>query len=68
MTKVRKTKNQAGDYISKERKKDPMEFFGIWKDMPQKEIDEIKKRLMETRKEFNESFAKRLKEYELDRR
>ncbi len=45
----------------KEPKKNPMDFFGIWKDMPKEEFESIKKELEKTRTGFKKSFARRLK-------
>lgn len=62
-----KSKRMKGESFSdvivslKEGKKSPMDFWGVWKDKPKEEIEEIRKRLTETRKELNESWSKRLK-------
>lgn len=61
--KARKTPGESfSDVILslKEHRKNPVEFFGIWKDMPKEEFDQIKKRVKENRKELNASFARRL--------
>ena len=47
------------------KKKNILEFAGVWADMDEKEASELKENISNLRKEFNKDLMKRVKRYDL---